>query len=387
MRDTFLPFSPVAVGEAEALAAADAVRSGWLTAGPRVAEFEEAFARAVDAKAALAVGSCTAALRLALAGAGVGPGDEVITSTWSFAASVGVIEEAGATPVLVDVEADTLNIDPAAVARAVTEKTKAILPVHFAGHPADLVSVGAIAEANGLSVIEDAAHSFPASYRGRPVGSGDNPTAFSFYATKNVTTGEGGALTGDPTFIERVRPLALHGISRDAWERGEGKAAWYYEVVEPGFKANMADTAAAIGLVQLGRLDQMQARRKQIVDRYMDAFSVVEALEMPTVREEVEPSWHLFVVRLNLDALRIGRDRFIEEMRARNVGTSVHFIPMHLHRYYGETYGYAPGDLPVAFGEYQRVLSLPLTPALTDDDVADVIEAVLDVCASFGSMA
>jgi dTDP-4-amino-4,6-dideoxygalactose transaminase len=378
-RTEFLPFSPPQVGEEEIQEVVDTLRSSWITTGPKTKRFEADFAAYLGAPGALALNSCTAGLHTALAALGIGPGDEVITTPITFTASVNVIEHVGARPVLVDVEPDTLNIDPAAVAAAVTPRTRAILPVHYAGHPVDLDALHAVARAAGLAVVEDAAHAVPARYKGRLVGSGDNPVAFSFYATKNLTTAEGGMLTGAPAFLERARVLSLHGMSRDAWRRYDKGGSWRYEVLVPGFKYNMTDIAASLGLWQLKKLAGFQERRREVARMYAEAFGDEPALELPVERPDVEHAWHLYVLRLRPGALRIGRDRFIEELTARNIGTSVHFIPIHLHPYYRDKYGYPPDRFPVALGNYERMVSLPLHPGLTDDDVADVTEAVLDV--------
>ena len=378
-RDTFLPFSPPCVGEEEINEVVDTLRSNWITTGPKTRQFEAEFAAYLGAPGALALNSCTAGLHTVLVTLGIGPGDEVITTPMTFAASVNVIEHVGARPVLVDVEPDTLNIDHAQVEAAITPRTRAILPVHYAGHPVDLDAIYELAREHGLHVIEDAAHALPAKYKGRFIGSGSNPVAFSFYATKNLTTGEGGMLTGDLEFLERARIVSLHGMSRDAWKRYDKGGSWYYEVLMPGFKYNMTDIQAAIGLWQLKKLERFQKRRREVVQAYNDAFSGVDALEIPVERPEVEHAWHLYVLRLRLEALRIDRDRFIEELKSRNIGTSVHFIPIHLHSYYRDKYGYKPDDFPVAYQNFLRIISLPLNPMLTDQDVADVIEAVLDV--------
>ena len=382
-RASYLPFSPPAVGEDEIAEVVEALRSGWITTGPKAGQFEAAFAARLGAPGALGLNSCTAGLHTALATLGIGPGDEVITTPMTFAASVNVIEHVGARPVLVDVEHDTLNIDPAAVERAITPRTRALLPVHFAGHPAELDALWALARQHGLAVIEDAAHSLPAAYRGRPIGSGANPVAFSFYATKNLTTGEGGMLTGSAEFLERARVLSLHGMDRDGWKRYAKGGNWFYEIVAPGFKYNMTDIQAAMGLAQLRRLDAMQRRRREVVGRYHDAFRDEEALELPVERGHVEHAWHLYVVRLRLDRLRIDRDQVIRELTARNIGTSVHFIPVHLHPWYRERYGFVPGQFPVAYASYLRTISLPLHPGLTDEDAGDVTDAVLDVVERF----
>ena len=355
------------------------LRSPWITTGPEAKRFELEFASYVGSSAALALSSCTAALHTALVTLGIGPGDEVITTPMTFVASVNVIEHVGARPILADVDADTLNVAPAAVAAAISPCTKAILPVHYAGHPVDLDAIWDLARAHGLAVIEDAAHAIAAKYNGRFVGSGDNPVAFSFYATKNLTTAEGGMLTGDPAFLERARVLALHGMSRDAWTRYDKGGSWRYEIRAPGFKYNMTDIQAALGLCQLRKLAAFQERRRQVVRLYTEAFRDTDAFELPVERSNVEHAWHLYVLRLRPRVLRIGRDRFIEELAARNIGTSVHFIPVHLHPYYREKYGYQAAAFPVAYDNFQRMMSLPLHPRLSDQDVADVIEAVLDI--------
>ena len=382
-RPTFLPFSPPAISEEEIAAVADTLRSAWITTGPKTKRFESEFAQYLGAPAALALNSCTAGLHLALVTLGIGPGDEVITTPMTFCSSVNVIEHVGARPVLADIEPDTLTIDPMCVAEAITPRTRAIMPVHYAGHPADMAPLLELARQHGLYLVEDAAHALPATYREQRIGTIGDLTAFSFYATKNLTTAEGGMLTGAPELIERARLLSLHGMSRDAWKRYDANGSWYYEVVEAGWKYNMTDIQAAIGLVQLQRLETMQRRRREIVARYNAAFGQLDALQTPTERSDAESAWHLYVLRLNLDRLSIDRARFIEELKARNIGTSVHFIPIHLHPYYRDKYGFQPEDFPVAYREYQRLLSLPLHPGLSDADVDDVIAAVRDVVERF----
>lgn len=379
MRKEHLPFSRPLIGKEEIDAIVQTLQSGWLTTGARAVQFEEQFAEQAGAPAALAVNSCTAALHTALLALGIGPGDEVITTPFTFAASVNVIEHTGARPVLVDVEADTFNIQPELVEQALTPQTRAILPVHYAGHPVEMDPLLELAEHHQLEIVEDAAHAFPASYRGVKVGSRKNLAAFSFYPTKNLTTGEGGMLTGDTGILKKARVISLHGLSHDAWRRYEKGANWYYEVLLPGFKYNMPDIAAVLGLVQLSRIDEFQERRRAVVRAYTGAFSACTALETPVERSYVEHSWHLYPLRLREEELTIDRNRFIEELAARNIDTSVHFIPVHLHPYYRDKYGFHPEDFPVAYGNYRRVLSLPLYPGLQDQDVADVIEAVLDI--------
>ncbi|MCL6442252.1 MAG: DegT/DnrJ/EryC1/StrS aminotransferase family protein [Alicyclobacillus sp.] len=379
MRSQFLPFSPPLIADEEIEEVVDTLRSDWITTGPKTKRFETEFQQYVGAPAALALNSCTAGLHTALMALGIGPGDEVITTPMTFAASVNVIEHVGATPVLVDVEPDTLNIDPSRIEAAITPRTKAVIVVHYAGHPADMAPIRALADRHGFVVIEDAAHALPAKYKGQFVGASPNPVAFSFYATKNLTTAEGGMLTGDPEFIEKARIVSLHGMSRDAWRRYAKEGSWFYEILLPGFKYNMTDIQASLGLIQLRKLERFQQRRREVVAAYHRAFIEEEALRVPVERPEVEHAWHLYILRLRLECLRITRGEFIQALNARNIGTSVHFIPIHLHPYYANKYRYRPTDFPVAYEDYKRIVSIPLNPRLSDQDVSDVIEAVLDV--------
>ena len=385
MREAFLPFSPPAIGEEEIQAATEALRSGWLTLGPRVREFENAFSELVRAEAALAVSSCTAALHLALVALGIQPGDEVVTTPFTFAATANVIEHVGARPVFADVEADTLNLDPSAVERVITPRTRAILPVHFAGHPVEMERFQDLAGKHGLELVFDAAHALAAEYRGHPIGSEKHFTAFSFYATKNLTTGEGGMLTGDEARIARARPLALHGMNRDAWRRYHQGGAWFYEIESPGFKYNLTDPQAAMGLVQLRKLESFQKRRDAVSLAYDRAFGECPALEPMKAREGIRHARHLYPLRLRPEYLSIGRDQFVEELGRRRIGASVHFIPLHLHPFYRDRYGFRPEDFPQADGAYRRILSLPLHPGLSDTDVGDVIDAVLDIVRQHGA--
>jgi dTDP-4-amino-4,6-dideoxygalactose transaminase len=387
MRAEFLNFAPPLIGEEEIEEVVRTLREGWITTGRRAQQFESDFARYTGAPAALAVNSATSAMHIALAALGIGDGDSVIGTTMTFVSSIHVIEHQRARPVLVDVEPDTLNIDPEQIEAAIrrTAGVKAILPVHLYGHPADMDAIYDIASRHDLAVIEDAAHSFPARYRGRMIGAAapgfdmPNLVAFSFYATKNLTTGEGGMLTGSPDQIDSARVWSLHGMSRDAFKRYTSDGSWFYDVVLPGFKYNMPDIQAAIGLHQLKRLDEMQRRRRAIVAQYDEALGPLEELETPVTRPEVESAWHIYLLRLRLDRLRIDRSAFIEELRKRNIGASVHFIPIHRHAYYRDRYHLRPEDFPIAEREFERILSLPLSPAHSDGDVADVIESVTDV--------
>lgn len=374
MRDSFLPFSPPMIDDDEIQEVVDSLRSGWITTGPKCRQFEESFAARIEAPGALALNSCTAALHTALAVLGVGPGDEVITTTMTFCSTVGVIEHVGATPVLVDVEPDTLNMDPARVAEAVSDRTKVILPVHYAGHPCDMDAIRSLAITHGIEIVEDAAHALPARYKDRWIGQADNPACFSFYATKNLTTAEGGMLTGSPDFIEKARVASLHGMSRDAWKRYDKGGSWYYEVVMPGFKYNMPDIMAAMGLAQLRKLERMQERRQQAWLRYEQELSGLPLL-LPTIRPEVESARHLFPIRVTADA-PLGRDELFDALAQANIGTSVHFIPIHRHPYYREKYGWREDMFPVADEAFTRVLSLPMHGGLSDDDIMDVVAAV-----------
>jgi dTDP-4-amino-4,6-dideoxygalactose transaminase len=379
MRDSFLPFSPPSIGDEERAEVMDTLRSEWITTGPKTKAFEARLKDYFGAPAVVGLNSCTAGLHVGLLALGVGPGDEVIVPAMTFCATANVVEHVGAKPVLVDVCPDTLNLDPQAAARAITPRTKAILPVHYAGHPADLDALFTLAERHGLQVLEDAAHAISARYRGALVGSRSNLAAFSFYATKNITTSEGGCLTGDPELVERARIFGHHGMNRDAWKRFDKSGSWYYEVVLPGFKYNMTDIQAALGLHQLDRLQAFQRRRREVVAAYGARLGRLPCLELPVERPEVESSWHLYVLRLRLDQLRIDRGTLIEELKARHIGTSVHYLPVHMHPYYREKYGYRPGDCPVAADAFGRMLSLPLHPGLTDRDVADVCEALEEI--------
>ena len=394
MRKEYLPFSPPCIGEEEINEVVDTLRSDWITTGPKVKRFEEEFAAAVDAPAALALSSCTAALHLALVSLGIGPGDAVLTTPMTFCSGINVIEQVGAHPILIDVEPDTLNIDPAKVREAINKsgvqlncnyRLKAILPVHLYGHPCEMDSLLEIAQEHRLAVIEDAAHALPANYKGRTIGSQLSSssvpvlTCFSFYATKNLTTAEGGMLTGSCEAVEEARLWSLHGMNRDAWKRYGAGNSWYYEVTRPGFKYNMTDLQAAIGLHQLVKLPQFHARRAEIARRYNAAFSRFAQFQIPVKRDDVVHAWHLYVLRLNLERLNISRNQFIEELGTREIASSVHFIPIHLHPYYRDKYRYKPQDFPISHRESLRIVSLPLHPRMSDQDVDDVIEAAIDI--------
>jgi dTDP-4-amino-4,6-dideoxygalactose transaminase len=380
LRESFLPYSPPCIGEEEIAEVADTLRTDWITTGPKTKAFEAQFAAYVGApgSASLMLNSCTAGLHVALVALGVGPGDEVIVPTLTFAATANVVEHVGAKPVLVDVLPDTLCMNPEAVRRALTPRSKVIVPVHYGGHPADLDELFAIAGDN-VQLVEDAAHAVPTYYKGVMVGSRDNFASFSFYATKNLTTAEGGALTGHPELLEKARVIALHGMSKDAWKRFDKSGSWRYDIVMPGFKYNMTDLQAAIGTHQLRKLAGFHARRREVARRYTEAFAAEPALETPTERPEARSSWHLYVLRFHLSQLDTTRDQLIEELKEANIGTSVHYTPLHMMSYYADKYGYAPQDFPVALDAFQRMVSLPLHPRLSEQDVDDVIDTVLEL--------
>jgi len=375
----FVPFHFPSIGDEEVRSVEESMRSGWITSGPKVKQFEKSFSTTVGGAHGVAVNSATAALHLALEAIGLKPDDEVIIPTITFATSAEVVLYFGAKPVLVDIERDTMNMDPLKVAAATTPRTKAIMPVHFAGHPCDMDRIMAIARSHNLPVIEDAAHSFPAEYKGKAIGSIGDITCFSFYATKTITTGEGGmSVTNNAKWADRMRVMSLHGISKDAWKRYTAEGTWFYEIIAPGFKYNMTDIAAAMGIEQLKKADRFLEQRKQIAERYTKGLSQIVGLECPTERSDVKSAWHLYVLRLGVGNYKFGRDEFMERLKKRGVGTSVHFIPLHIHPYYRDRYGYKPEDFPVAWDLYQRIISLPLFPGMTDEEVNRVIKAVSD---------
>lgn len=388
MRENFLPFHQPSIGDEEIKEVVDVLKSGWLTTGSRTMQFEQDFSGFIGCKYAIAVNSGTAALHLALEAIGLKAGDEAIVPTMTFAATAEVVHYFGAKPVLVDCMRDTFNIDIEGIEEYLEKnagKVKAIIPVHIAGQPCDMDRILELSGRYGLKVIEDAAHALPAMYKGKMVGTIGEITAFSFYATKNITTGEGGMVaTDNKEYAERIRIMSLHGISKDAWKRYTSEGSWYYEILYPGYKYNLTDIASAIGIHQLRKCDSFHRRRQEIADIYTEVFGDMEEIQPPLVEQDNQHAWHLYIIRLNLDKLTIDRAQFIEEMRARNIGTSVHFIPLHMHPYYRSTYGYSPDDLPNASYVYQRIVSLPIYSRMTDEDVNDVIDAVKDITRRYG---
>lgn len=377
VREVFLPFNRPDIGQDEIDEVVDTLRSGWITTGPKTKEFERRFAEYIGVRHAIAVNSCTGGLHVALAAADVGPGDEVIVPTMTFCATANVAVHLGATPVIVDVEPDTLNIDPQCLEAAITPRTKAVIPVHLYGHPCDMDRINELAQENNFLVVEDAAHAVEAEWHGRRVGTLSPAAAFSFYATKNLTTAEGGMITTDDNeYAEKMRIWTLHGISRDAWKRYAAEGSWYYEVVAPGFKYNLTDLQSALGLHQLARLETMYQRRKKLSARYDEGFSGLLEIELPARRAGIRHARHLYAIRLRLNMLSINRATFIEQLRRERIGTSVHFIPLHRQPYFRDCLGLRPSDFPIADAAYERLISLPLCTRMTEHDVDDVIEAV-----------
>lgn len=384
VRERYLPLVVPHIGAREKALVLEALDSGWITTGPKALDLGNRIAELSGAKFGLAVSSATAALHLGLVAAGVRPGDEVIVPTNTFVACANVVEHCGARPVLVDIEPDTLCVAPAAVEAALSPRTKAIMPVDLGGHPADMDALEALANPRGIPLIEDAAHSLGAAWGDRPVGSRATVTAFSFYATKNLTTGEGGAVvTDDEALLEQMRSLSLHGMSRDAWLRYTDKGSWYYEITAPGYKYNLSDVLAAIGLGQLERFPQMQARRHEIAAIYDRLLGDLPEIGRPVTRPGVTHARHLYAISLDLERLTIDRAVFIRELRAENIGSSVHFIPIHLHPHFRDSLGYAPGAFPIAERAYARTISLPMFPGMSDRDVEDVCAAVRKLVASY----
>ncbi len=380
VRKKVLPFCRPDIQEVDIAEVVDTLQSGWITTGPKTKLFEQEFADYVGARYAIAVNSCTGGLHVALAAAGIGTGDEVIVPTTTFCATANVVIHRGAKPVLVDVEPDTLNISPRAAKLALTPRTKAIIPVHLYGHPVAMDKIQTLALAYDLLVIEDAAHAVGAEWGEQRIGSFSPATVFSFYAIKNLTTAEGGMITtNDEEYAARMRPWTLHGIDHDAWKRYASDSPWYYEVTLPGFKYNMMDIQAAIGLHQLKRLEWITQRRTDIAAQYNAAFAEMPEIEIPSVRTNIRHAWHIYAIRLNPEWLTINRDEFIHQLRQENIATSVHFIPLHRQPYYRDTFHLKPADFPVADDSYQRTISLPLYPLMTDQDIQDVVGAVCKI--------
>jgi perosamine synthetase len=383
VRSTLLPYGRQSIDESDVQAIVETLRSDWLTTGPKVAEFEEAMAVWVGAKYAVGFSSGTAALHAAAFAAGLQPGDEAITSPLTFAATANCVLYQGAMPVFADVVEDTLNLDPELVAARITPRTKVILPVDYAGHPADLDSILQLADCHRLTVIEDACHALGAEYRGRRIGSVAHMTVFSFHPVKHLTTGEGGMVTTDnPMFAETLRRFRNHGISSDARQR-QSTGQWHYEMVLLGFNYRLTDIASALGLQQMKKLEANLARRRQVAARYAAEFRQMPGVFVPQTRQDVSHAWHLYPIRLDLTKLTADRGEVFRALRAENIGVNVLYIPVHRHPYYQDRFGYKGREYPVAEDAYERLISLPMFHGISDSDVEDVIHAVSKVISHF----
>ncbi|AYA78043.1 UDP-4-amino-4,6-dideoxy-N-acetyl-beta-L-altrosamine transaminase [Bacillus sp. Y1] len=371
-----IPYALPLIEDEEIKEVLDTLHSNWLSKGPKTVEFEKQFSDYVNSNFAIGLNSCTAGLHISQLAAGIGPGDEVITTPYTFVASANTIIHTGAKPVFVDIDPVTMNIDPSKIEEKITDRTKAIIPVHFAGYPCDMDPILEIAKKHNLVVIEDAAHAVYTQYKGRMVGSISDFTCFSFYATKNLVTGEGGMVTtNSEEMADKLRVMSLHGMSKNAWNRYSGKGSWFYEVEYPGFKYNMTDMQAALGLVQMKKLQSMQEKRESIAKIYNEAFSKIEGIITPYDNAENVHAWHLYVIRLKEDNFTIDRAEFIEKLKEKGIGTSVHFIPVPMHPYYKQQ-GYRIEDYPNALEAYNGAISIPLYPKMSHEQVMRVVEAV-----------
>ena len=378
VRSEFLPFGKPTIGEEEINEMIDTLKSGWLSMGPKTIKFEEAFKEYTGANYAVSCNSCTMALFLSLYGLGIKEGDEVILPTTTFTSAANVVVHLGAKPVFVDIERDTFNIDPEKIEEKITDKTKAIMPMHYAGHSVDMDRIMEIAQKHNVFIVEDAAHAVGSEYKGKKIGSIGDVTCFSFYATKTMTTGEGGMITtNNEELANKLKTLRLHGISSDAWKTYSDKGSWYYEVMDAGFKAKMTDMQAALGLHQLKKLDSFIEARQKNSEKYTKMLSEIEGITTPTVKDNIKHSWYIYTILI--DGLKINRDEVIKALRAENIGTSVHFIPLHLQPFYQKTFGYKEGDFPNAEYVYNRLISLPFFSHMTDKDIEDTVNAVAKI--------
>lgn len=383
VREKLLPYGRQQISEEDIQAVVDVLRSDWLTTGPNIEEFESAVAERVDAKYAVAFSSGTAALHGAVFAADLGAGDEAITSPLTFAATANCLLYQGATPVFTDVCADTLTLDPNEILKHLTPRTKAILPVDYAGHPADLDAIQQIAHEKNLVVIEDAAHALGATYQGKNVGSIADMTMFSFHPVKHITTGEGGIIaTNNAAYYERLKLFRSHGINSDARTR-QAQGGWFYEMIALGYNYRLTDIGCALGLSQMRKLEANLERRRAIAARYTEAFSKMPGIIPPAVRADCEPAWHLYPIQVSSENLKVKRAEVFRALRAENIGVNVHYIPVHLHPYYRERFGYRGGEFPIAEAAYESLISLPMFHAMTEQDVDDVVAAVAKVVEAF----
>ncbi|MGB2661350.1 MAG: DegT/DnrJ/EryC1/StrS family aminotransferase [Candidatus Omnitrophota bacterium] len=377
MRKEFLVFGSPMIEQPEINEVVDSLKSGWLGTGPKVHKFEEMFKSYKGSKYAMALNSCTAALHLSMLAIGLKPGDEVILPTMTFAATANAVLHAGGKPIFADCEKDTMNIDPKEIEKKITPKTKAILPVHFAGRACDMDAIMDIAKSHDLRVVEDCAHAIETEYHGKKAGNFGDLGCFSFYVTKNIVTGEGGmAITDNEDYADKIKILALHGMSRDAWKRFSDAGYKHYQVLYVGYKYNMMDIQAAIGIHQLPRIDSYWKRRQEIWSRYNEAFKDLPVFTPAPVEPDTRHAYHLYTLLLDIDNLKITRDEFLDEMTKQNIGVGVHYIALHLHPHYQKTFSYKEGDFPNAEWISDRTVSIPLSAKLTNEDVEDVIETV-----------
>ncbi len=378
-QNPFIPFSRPWIDETEIEAVSEVLASKWISTGARVREFERAFAELIGVKHAIAVSSCTAALHLSLVVTGIGIDDEVITTPYTFTATAEAIRYVGAKPVLVDINPETLNIDVNRIEKAITPKTKALMPVHIAGLPCEMDMLHHICQKHNLLLIDDAAHAIPAEYKGQSIGTLGDLTAFSFYANKNITTAEGGMITtNSDAYAEPLRTMRLHGIDKDAWARQSKRSIWRYDITTEGYKYNMTDIQAAMGLCQLMKINKMHERRQNIIQIYNDELSKIPQINVPAAPDEMSKhAWHLYIIQLN----DVDRDQFVEKLRDENIECSVHYVPLHLFDFYQKQYGYSVGDFPCAEQVFEKVVSLPLHPALTESDVHVVINTIKRILA------
>lgn len=380
MRKDFLIFGSPLIEQPEIDEVVASLKSGWLGTGPKVHKFEEMFKEYKGVKYAMALNSCTASLHLAMLCIGVKAGDEIIVPTMTFASTANAVIHSGGTPVFADCKKDTMNIDPEDIERKITQKTKAIIPVHFAGRPCEMDVIIDIAKRYSLKIIEDSAHAIEAEYKGKKTGTFGDIGCFSFYVTKNIITGEGGmAITNNQKYADKIKVLGLHGMSRDAWKRFSDVGYKHYKVVYAGFKYNMMDLQAAIGIHQLPRIDRYWKRREEIWERYNEAFKDLPVFVPAPIPDGIKHSYHLYTLLLDIDKLNITRDEFLDEMTKRNIGVGVHYIALHLHSYYQQSYGYKSGDFPNAEWISKRTVSIPLSAELTNEDVEDVIESTREI--------
>ncbi len=376
----FIPFARPWIGDDEIEAVSEVLASKWISTGPKTAEFERRFAEYVGAKHALAVSSCTAALHLSLVAAGIGEGDEVITTPYTFTATSEAIGYTGAKPVFVDIDPRTLNIDVDKISEKLTPSTKAILPVHIAGAPCDMDALLEICKARNLVLIDDAAHAIPTDYKSRRIGSIGDLSVFSFYANKNLTAAEGGMITtNSDEYAEIIKPMRLHGLNKDSWTRQSNRSVWHYQVDSQGYKYNMTDIQAAMGLCQLMKLNKQIEVRGKYIQIYQEGLGKIPEIVTPPGETHHRHSWHLYIIQLRTDQLKISRDDFVEAMRDANIECSVHYIPLHLFSYYQKRYGYREGDFPRAEAAFERVVSLPLHMDLTVDDVHTVVDTIREI--------